>query len=239
MKEKPTWKPVGLSAKKWRNAGQVKVNLVNPHAQPFKPHSRETEPGNAVEGTRRCVTGIEPVPRKIAASIRDIRAHTTGRPPIKMLLSQTDSKIAKEALQAVSRRAFELYEKRGKKEGYALEDWVRAESEILCKVPAGFLTSDDGLVLYLGVAGVGRDNLEVCVEPRRVTICGKRATGTIRHVRFSGEPSLRKNYLLDTLTLPMEVDQACASAQLSNGTLELKFSKAAEVARPTPMLKAA
>lgn len=35
-------------------------------------------------------------------------------------------------------RAYELYEKRGKGQGYALEDWLRAEAEVMarCYPPA-------------------------------------------------------------------------------------------------------
>ncbi len=32
----------------------------------------------------------------------------------------------------VRRRAYEIYEKRGKQEGHAVDDWLAAESEITC-----------------------------------------------------------------------------------------------------------
>ena len=35
----------------------------------------------------------------------------------------------------ISRRAYELYEERGKEDGHAEEDWLRAEEEILEGVP--------------------------------------------------------------------------------------------------------
>lgn len=33
-------------------------------------------------------------------------------------------------LEQISRRAYELYEQRGRKDGYDLEDWLQAESEV-------------------------------------------------------------------------------------------------------------
>lgn len=34
----------------------------------------------------------------------------------------------------IRRRAYEIYERRGKTSGYALDDWLRAEAEVLGKV---------------------------------------------------------------------------------------------------------
>ena len=33
--------------------------------------------------------------------------------------------------EEIRRRAYELYEQRGKVEGYALDDWLQAEAEVL------------------------------------------------------------------------------------------------------------
>jgi hypothetical protein len=38
--------------------------------------------------------------------------------------------------EQISRRAYELYEQRGKEDGHADEDWLRAEREILDGVPS-------------------------------------------------------------------------------------------------------
>ena len=37
--------------------------------------------------------------------------------------------------EQISRRAYELYDQRGKQDGYADEDWLRAEREVLEGVP--------------------------------------------------------------------------------------------------------
>jgi hypothetical protein len=52
--------------------------------------------------------------------------------PVRMLVipeSESDESTA-QLQEKVRRRAYELYEARGRKDGYDLEDWLRAESEV-------------------------------------------------------------------------------------------------------------
>jgi hypothetical protein len=52
--------------------------------------------------------------------------------PVRMLVIP-DSESAESTAQLqekVRRRAYELYEARGREDGYDLEDWLRAESEV-------------------------------------------------------------------------------------------------------------
>ena len=41
-----------------------------------------------------------------------------------------------EFTQAIETRAYERYERRGRENGHALEDWTRAESELECSGPS-------------------------------------------------------------------------------------------------------
>lgn len=40
-----------------------------------------------------------------------------------------------EQLEKIRRRAFELYEARGREEGHDLEDWLEAEAEVAADTP--------------------------------------------------------------------------------------------------------
>jgi Protein of unknown function (DUF2934) len=42
-----------------------------------------------------------------------------------------DSMLPEHAEKIIRRRAYELYEERGRQDGHAEEDWLRAEAEIL------------------------------------------------------------------------------------------------------------
>jgi hypothetical protein len=72
----------------------------------------------------------------------------------------------------IARRAYELYEKRGRGEGHAEEDWSQAEAETLFDTPMGMMQSKRSLNVYAGRCGAGADDLELCMEPRRLTFTG-------------------------------------------------------------------
>jgi Protein of unknown function (DUF2934) len=45
--------------------------------------------------------------------------------------TETDTTFSIDAQEQIRRRAFEIYEQRGREDGHDLEDWLQAESEIL------------------------------------------------------------------------------------------------------------
>ncbi|HET9304515.1 MAG TPA: DUF2934 domain-containing protein [Candidatus Sulfotelmatobacter sp.] len=51
-------------------------------------------------------------------------------PPAKQNLSQ-ESNV--EVLQKIRLRAYELYEQRGRGEGHEVEDWLKAEAEVIAQ----------------------------------------------------------------------------------------------------------
>lgn len=44
--------------------------------------------------------------------------------------SAASSHVAPDLQEEISRRAYELYEERGREDGHAAEDWLRAEAEV-------------------------------------------------------------------------------------------------------------
>lgn len=50
--------------------------------------------------------------------------------------AETEHSDAAALKEAIAQRARELYELRGREEGHALEDWLRAEAEVMTKVKA-------------------------------------------------------------------------------------------------------
>ena len=43
--------------------------------------------------------------------------------------------LSEEQLEQIRRRAYELYEARGREDGHAVEDWLQAEGEIIAGKP--------------------------------------------------------------------------------------------------------
>jgi HSP20 family molecular chaperone IbpA len=74
---------------------------------------------------------------------------------------------------STARRAFEIFENNGRWLGRDLEDWFRAESELLHPIHLEMAESDDNLMVRAEVPGFSTKELEISIEPRRLTILGK------------------------------------------------------------------
>lgn len=83
---------------------------------------------------------------------------------------------------AIAKRAFEIYQLRGRIPGCDLENWRLAESEVLRPLASyGMLDSKEETVFSMRCNSLGGneiDKLEVCVEPRRLILAGKKGNGT-------------------------------------------------------------
>jgi HSP20 family protein len=136
---------------------------------------------------------------------------------------------------SVARRAFEISESRGRAFGRDLENWLEAESELLHPVHVDVAESDEGLTIRAEVPGFKAEQLEVGVEPRRVTIAGKRET----HAERKDEKTIYKEHcsdrILRVIELPAEVVAGKVAASLSDGVLELKMPKAAPAKKVIPI----
>src|ERR1700722_7170577 len=80
---------------------------------------------------------------------------------------------AQSLLDPIARRAYELFESRGGAHGYDLEDWCRAEAELLQPVNVELSDSGDALLVIADVAGYRPEDLRVSVEPQSLRICGR------------------------------------------------------------------
>src|SRR5580700_8640402 len=84
------------------------------------------------------------------------------------LLTHSREEILDQLLQiydGIARRAFEIFESRGGSPGHDLEDWFRAESELLHPVPLNLSESSGKFIVRAEVPGFGRNDIEINVEP--------------------------------------------------------------------------
>ena len=127
---------------------------------------------------------------------------------------------------SIARRAFEIFQRRGRAHGNDLEDWFRAEAELFHGAHVHLYEFDDALAMQAEVPGFAAEELEVRIESRRVTISGKRATNgkATRKILYCDACADR---IFRALGLPVEVDPKKATAVLRNGVLELAMPKAA------------
>jgi HSP20 family molecular chaperone IbpA len=148
--------------------------------------------------------------------------------PIKSLPGSDLFERVHELSNAVARRAFELFDGRGRTDGHDLEDWFRAESEFLHPVHLDLAESADTFTVRAEVPGFSANELDVGVEPHRLTISGKRESSEEHTSEKTIYKELCSNQIYRAVELPADVDTSKVTATLKNGVLELSMPKAAK-----------
>jgi HSP20 family protein len=127
----------------------------------------------------------------------------------------------KHVSEAIATRAYELFQGRGHELGLDLDDWLRAESELLRPMPLDIVETDNRLTLRAELPGFTAEQIKVSAEPRRVMISGKAeqktetATYTERHSKD----------VFRAVGLPADVDPVKLDAELKNGILTITLPK--------------
>ena len=134
----------------------------------------------------------------------------------------------KEFSQSVARRAYEYFEARGREFGHDLEDWVRAESELMRRVPVEVKEADGRITVRAEIPGFAADEIKISVEPQRLFISGKSEKTTEEKKEQTLLSEFPSDQFCRELRLPAEVEPDKTTAALKDGVLELAFAKAAE-----------
>lgn len=146
----------------------------------------------------------------------------------------------REMQELISRRAFELFERGGRVFGRDIENWSRAESELLHPVNISIEETDEGLKLQAEVPGFKAEDLEVSVEPHRLTITGKRESAKEEQRKGKTLYSERRaERIMRVVELPAEVDTGGVSASLKDGLLEFTMPKSVPARKITIEKRAA
>ena len=163
------------------------------------------------------------MPEKSATAVQT----ATSRPPVKSARIEGSLERMKHLNDAISRRAFELYEKEGRIDGQHLRHWLEAEREILRPVDMKLVDADGEFVVQTELPGFTASDIEVSVEPRRVIVTGRRESqeedkqgGAVYVEQCSDE-------IFRTMDLPAEVNVLKVTAMLKDGVLTVQLPKAA------------
>jgi len=128
----------------------------------------------------------------------------------------------------IASRAFEIFERNGRNFGRDVEDWFRAESELLHPVHVTVTESGDTLEVKAEVPGFSEKELEISVEPRRLTIAGKReSTKEEKKGKVISSTSC-SDQILRVVELPADIETNKVIATLKNGILNLHMPKIAK-----------
>jgi len=148
-----------------------------------------------------------------------------GAPPKLLPGSDLFNRI-QDLSNSIARRAFEIFEDRGRALGRDLEDWLHAEAEFLHPVHLDIAESADAVTVRAEVPGFSAKELEVGVEPHRLTISGKRETSEEHSSKKTIYSEQCSKQIYRAIDLPAEVDTSKVTATLKNGVLELSMPKA-------------
>jgi HSP20 family molecular chaperone IbpA len=124
---------------------------------------------------------------------------------------------------ALCRRAYSICEARGRAPGHEMEDWRRAESAVVSPLPCGFMTLEDKISIDTDAASFGEGEIEVRVEPRRITICGKARASEEKTT--AEKNAAREDVIFRALDLPVTVDPSKAAAQFNGRILQIDLPR--------------
>lgn len=137
--------------------------------------------------------------------------------------------------EEIRQRALELFEKRGREIGHALDDWLRAERDVLGGWPAAELREKDGTYeLRVTLPGYEAGEVQVTAAPGEILIHAetkqekKAAEGKVIWTEFGSNNVYRR------FDLPQPIDVSKATATLERGLLRVSAAKA-EVPKPKPI----
>lgn len=134
----------------------------------------------------------------------------------------------KEFTESIGRRAYEFFEARGRDFGHDMEDWFRAESELMRRVPVEIQDVDQNLMVRAEVPGFAANDIKISVDGRQLMLSGKVETTTEEKKGETVYNERRSQQFYRTLTLPHDVDATKATTTLKDGVLELTLPKVAK-----------
>lgn len=148
--------------------------------------------------------------------------------PIKPIKEASLFDQMEDTFRALTRRAYEIFEGDGRAFGRDLEHWLRAERELLHPVLVSITEQDNSFEVKAEVPGFNEKELEISVEPRRLTITGKRETKKEEKKGKTLYAESCSDQILRCVDLPADVETEKVTATLKNGVLEFTLPKLAK-----------
>jgi HSP20 family molecular chaperone IbpA len=129
-------------------------------------------------------------------------------------------------LEAIQHRAFDLFEKRGREQGHELDDWLKAEHELL-GWPAAELAERDGTYqIEITLPGFAAKDVEVTATPNELIV----HAATHEEKKTKEENVLwtefGSNDVYRSFGLPEAINLEKVSANLEDGLLRIIAPKA-------------
>jgi HSP20 family protein len=148
-----------------------------------------------------------------------------SRQPLKVGKTENISERIDRLYDSISRRAYELFERDGRVDGNDKRHWLEAEREFLFPMQTSMEETDGEFVVRADVPGFTANDLEVTVEPRRITIAGKRESKKESKDGAALVTEASSDEVFRAIELPSEVVATKVSATLKDGVLNIHIPK--------------
>lgn len=132
-----------------------------------------------------------------------------------------------ELTKETTHKAYEFFVKRGGDFGKEIEDWFKAEAEILRPVTVEITETDKQINVSAMIPGFKPEEIEISVDGNVLILSGTTEMESKREDENTFYSEWRSNRFFRNLTLPAEVNAEKVKATLKNGVLHLKLPKAA------------
>ena len=130
-----------------------------------------------------------------------------------------------ETFNALTRRAYEIFNSNGRIFGRDLDNWLQAERELLHPVGLNITETDEAFTVKAEVPGFTEKEIEVAVEQGRLTITGQRESSKEKKKGKIVCAESRADQILRIVDFPCDVEAGKVTATLKNGVLELTVPK--------------
>jgi len=127
--------------------------------------------------------------------------------------------------QLIARRAYQLFSDHGSNDGHDLDDWLRAERQLLHSAPLELRETESEFILCAELPGFRENEITVAVEPLSVIIKAEHEVEAEQRKAKTLYSEWRSNRVFRSLSLPAPVNPRKAGKRLSNGMLEIKLPK--------------
>jgi len=128
-------------------------------------------------------------------------------------------------LGEVRRRAFGLFERRGRELGHALEDWLRAEHEVMGWPVAELTEADSKYDLAMTLPGYEPKDVQVTATPSEIIVHAKvEATKKAEEAKCLWT-EFESNDVYRRIELPEAIDVEKTTASLDRGMLHVTAAK--------------
>ncbi len=138
----------------------------------------------------------------------------------------------------VQRRAFELFQMRGQVLGHDLDDWIRAEHEVMGWPAAELAETDREYKVEVSLPGFDAKQVEVTATPAHIVVHANCTTEKKTEEERIVWTEFGLNDVYRRFNLPQPIDPDKVSATLDQGLLKITAAKA-EAAKATPVAAAA